>query len=93
MVLFGGSSGQVPPFDLQTLNQKGGLYVTRPALAQYTRTREELLWRAESLFSWIGQGQPRRRIGGPTLSPTPTGHRDLEAAGHGQAPPRAQRAP
>ncbi len=64
MVLFGGSSGQVPPFDLQVLNQKGGLYITRPSLAQYTATREELLWRAESLFSWIGQNNLSVRIGG-----------------------------
>src|SRR4028118_1723688 len=46
MVLFGGSSGQVPPFDLQILNQQGGPYGTRPALAQYTRTRAALPWRA-----------------------------------------------
>nr|WP_323127040.1 zinc-binding dehydrogenase [Rubrobacter tropicus] len=79
MVLFGGSSGQVPPFDLQVLNQKGGLYVTRPALAQYTRTREELLWRAESLFSWIGQGNLDVRIGGTyALEDAARAHRDLE---------------
>ena len=80
MVLFGGSSGQVPPFDLQTLNQKGGLYVTRPALAHYTRTREELLWRAESLFSWIGQGNLDVRIGGSyALEDAARAHEDLEA--------------
>jgi len=79
MVLFGGSSGQVPPFDLQTLNRKGGLYVTRPALAQYTRTREELLWRAESLFSWIGQGNLDVRIGGSyALEDAAQAHQDLE---------------
>jgi NADPH2:quinone reductase len=79
MVLFGGSSGQVPPFDLQVLNQKGGLYVTRPALAQYTATREELLWRAESLFSWIGQGNLDVRIGGSyTLEDAAQAHQDLE---------------
>jgi NADPH2:quinone reductase len=80
MILFGGSSGQVPPFDLQTLNQKGGLYVTRPALAHYTRTREELLWRAESLFSWIGQGNLDVRIGGSyALEDAARAHEDLEA--------------
>jgi NADPH2:quinone reductase len=79
MVLFGGSSGQVPPLDLQILNQKGGLYVTRPALAQYTATRDELLWRAESLFSWIGQGNLDVRIGGAySLSDTRQAHEDLE---------------
>jgi NADPH2:quinone reductase len=80
MVLFGGSSGQVPPFDLQILNQKGGLFVTRPSLAQYTIPREELLWRAESLFSWIGQGNLNVRIGGAySLADTAQAHRDLEA--------------
>jgi NADPH2:quinone reductase len=79
MVLFGASSGPVPPFDLQVLNQKGGLYVTRPALAQYTATREELLWRAQSLFTWIGQNNLDVRIGGTyKLSEADQAHRDLE---------------
>lgn len=79
MVLFGGSSGQVPPFDLQILNQKGGLFVTRPSLAQYTASREELMWRADSLFSWIGQGNLNVRIGGAySLADTAQAHRDLE---------------
>lgn len=79
MVLFGGSSGQVPPFDLQILNQKGGLFITRPSLAQYTASREELMWRAESLFSWIGQGNLNVRIGGTySLADTAQAHRDLE---------------
>ncbi|CAA9443142.1 MAG: Quinone oxidoreductase [uncultured Rubrobacteraceae bacterium] len=79
MVLFGAASGPVPPFDLQVLNQKGGLYVTRPALAQYTATREELLWRAESLFTWIGQNNLDMRIGGTyKLSEADQAHRDLE---------------
>lgn len=79
MVLFGQSSGQVPPLDLQVLNQKGGLYVTRPSLAQYTATREELLWRAQSLFSWIGQNNLNVRIGGTyRLSEADQAHRDLE---------------
>src|ERR687898_145993 len=79
MVLFGASSGPVPPFDPQTLNQKGGLFLTRPALAQYTATREELLWRAESLFSWIGQNNLDIRIGGTySLETAEQAHRDLE---------------
>ena len=78
-MLLGQSSGPVPPLDLQILNQKGGLYVTRPSLAQYTATREELLWRAESLFSWIGQDNLKVRIGGTyKLSDAPLAHRDLE---------------
>ena len=79
MVLFGASSGPVPPFDIQTLNQKGGLFLTRPALAHYTATREELMWRAESLFSWIGQGNLDVRIGGTySLADAAQAHRDLE---------------
>ena len=79
MVLFGASSGPVPPLDLQVLNQKGGLFVTRPALVWYTATREELLWRAESLFSWIGQNNLDVRIGGTyELSEAEQAHRDLE---------------
>ena len=79
MVLFGGSSGQVPPLALQVLNRKGGLYVTRPALGQYTSTREELLWRAESLFSWIGQGNLDVRIGSSyALEDAAEAHGDLE---------------
>jgi NADPH:quinone reductase len=80
MVLLGASSGPVPPLDLQVLNQKGGLFVTRPALAWYTATREELLWRAESLFSWIGQNNLDVRIGGTyELSEAEQAHRDLES--------------
>ena len=79
MVLFGASSGPVPPFDIQTLNQKGGLFLTRPALAHYTASREELMWRAESLLSWIGQGNLDVRIGGThSLADAAQAHRDLE---------------
>ena len=79
LVLFGASSGPVPPVDLQILNQKGGLFVTRPSLAQYTATREELMWRAQSLFTWIGQNNLSVRIGGTyKLSETDQAHRDLE---------------
>ncbi len=79
MILFGASSGPVPPFDLQTLNNKGSLFTTRPKLADHTATREELLWRAESLFSWIGQNNLNVRIGGTyRLSETDQAHRDLE---------------
>ena len=80
MVLFGQSSGPVPPLEIQTLNQKGGLFLTRPSLVQYTVTREELLWRAESLFSWIGQNNLEVRIGGAyALSDAAQAHEDLES--------------
>ena len=79
MVLFGASSGPVPPLDLQILNRKGGLFVTRPSLAHYTGTREELLWRAESVLSWIGNNALEVRIGNTyPLSEAAQAHRDLE---------------
>ncbi|MDO4917703.1 MAG: quinone oxidoreductase [Rothia sp. (in: high G+C Gram-positive bacteria)] len=52
-VLFGGASGQVPPFDLQRLNALGGLFVTRPSLAHYLLTREEMQWRMKELFDRV----------------------------------------
>src|ERR687890_1414842 len=79
MVLFGASSGPVEPLDPQVLNQKGGLFLTRPALVQYTADRDELLWRAENLFSSIGQNNLDVRIGGTyELSDVAQAHRDLE---------------
>jgi NADPH2:quinone reductase len=79
MVLFGASSGPVPPVDPQTLNQKGALFLTRPALAWHTLTREELLWRAESVLSWVGNNTLEVRIGGTyQLSEAAQAHGDLE---------------
>ncbi len=63
LVLFGQSSGPVPPFDLTILNGKGSLYVTRPSLGHYTSTPDELHWRAGDLFGWILDGKLKLRIG------------------------------
>jgi NADPH:quinone reductase len=63
MVLYGGSSGQVPPFDLQRLNTAGSLFITRPTLGAYIADRAELLWRAGDLFEWIAAGELDVRIG------------------------------
>jgi NADPH2:quinone reductase len=63
MVLFGGASGQVPPFDLQRLNRAGSLFATRPKLGDYVATREELLWRANEVFAAVSDGSLRVRIG------------------------------
>jgi len=62
LVLFGASSGAVPPFDINVLQNKGSLYVTRPTLAHYTASRDELLWRSGDVFKWIGEGKLRVRI-------------------------------
>ncbi len=62
MVLYGQSSGRVPPFDPQTLNAKGSLFLTRPTIGNYIQTRDELLQRANDLFEWIVEGKLNVRI-------------------------------
>jgi NADPH2:quinone reductase len=62
MVLFGGSSGAVPPFDLIILTHKGSLFLTRPSLANYISTREELVARSGAVFSMITAGRLKLRI-------------------------------
>jgi NADPH2:quinone reductase len=64
LVLYGGSSGQVPPFDPQRLNSGGSLYLTRPTLGHYLRTRDEFLWRAEEVLGSLADGTLRVEIGG-----------------------------
>jgi NADPH2:quinone reductase len=64
MVLFGAASGPVPPVDPQVLNRKGSLFLTRPTLAHYIATREELLWRASEVFAQVADGRLTVRIGG-----------------------------
>ena len=79
LVLFGGSSGAVPPFDLIQLSQKGSLYITRPTLGHYTLTREELEWRAHDVLGWIADGKLKLRIHKTyPLSEAAQAHRDLE---------------
>ena len=63
LVLCGQSSGPVPPLDPQVLNQKGSLYLTRPTLAHYTATRDELLARAGEVLGWVADGSLTVRIG------------------------------
>jgi NADPH2:quinone reductase len=80
MVLYGGSSGQVPPFDLQRLNSGGSLFVTRPTLAHYAHDPDELRWRTGDLFSWIAKGELDVRIGGEyPLAEAARAHEDLAA--------------
>ena len=62
MVLFGGSSGAVPPFDPLILTQKGSLFLTRPSLGNYITTREELVARSSAVFSMITGGKLKLRI-------------------------------
>jgi NADPH:quinone reductase len=62
MVLYGQSSGPVPPFDLAQLAAKGSLFITRPTLGHYTLTRQELLRRAGDVLGWIASGGLKLRI-------------------------------
>ena len=61
MVLFGGSSGAVPPFDLIQLSTRGSLFVTRPTLKDYVATRADLEWRAGDVFRWVAEGKLKVR--------------------------------
>src|SRR5271170_467366 len=79
MVLFGGSSGAVPPFDLVTLSQKGSLYVTRPTLGHYIATRDELVARSGAVFGMMAAGKLELRIEHTyPLAEVQRAHRDLE---------------
>jgi NADPH:quinone reductase len=62
LVLFGQSSGLVPPIDPGSLASKGSLFLTRPILGHYVATREELLQRAGDVLAWVGKGQLRLRV-------------------------------
>jgi NADPH2:quinone reductase len=79
VVLFGGSSGAVPPFDLIRLSQMGSLYVTRPTLKDYIATREELDQRTGDIFRQIEHGRLNLRIEHVyPLADAAHAHRDLE---------------
>lgn len=79
LILFGRSSGPVPPFDPEVLNRKGSLYLTRPTLVHYIATREELLWRSGELFRWIKDGELKVRIDTTfPLSAAAEAHRYME---------------
>jgi NADPH:quinone reductase len=79
LVLFGQSSGPVGPFDPQALNAKGSLFLTRPTLANYIATREELVWRSDELFRWMRDGSLTVRIDRAfPLAQAAAAHRYLE---------------
>lgn len=79
MVLFGGSSGAVPPFDPIVLTQKGSLFLTRPSLGAYIATREELMARSSAVFGMIAAGKLKLRIEHRyPLAEAQRAHRELE---------------
>jgi NADPH2:quinone reductase len=79
MVLFGGASGAVPPFDPILLSQKGSLFLTRPSLGHYVATRAELEQRAGDVLGAIARGQLHLRIEHIyPLSEAARAHRELE---------------
>ena len=79
LVLFGGASGPVPPFDLQRLNSGGSLSITRPSLGFFLRTPEERAWRYGELFEAIDRGALDIRIGATfPLDAAADAHRALE---------------
>ena len=80
MVLYGQSSGQVPPFDTAVLNAKGSLSLWRPSLTNYAMTREQVRERAGDIFRWIENGELAVTIGGAfPLADAADAHRLLES--------------
>jgi len=79
LVLFGASSGPVPPVDPQMLAQKGSIYMARTTLAHFTATRAELLARSGAVFAMIAGGKLKLRIAHTyPLGQAQQAHRDLE---------------
>jgi NADPH2:quinone reductase len=79
LVLFGGASGAVPPFDPMRLTQKGSLFLTRPTLGHYIATRAELEQRAGDVLGAIARGELKLRIEHEyPLADAARAHRDLE---------------
>jgi len=63
MVLFGQSSGPVPPVNPQILSAEGSLFLTRPTMAHYILTRQALLDRASEVLNWVASGELSVRVG------------------------------
>ncbi len=82
LVLYGNASGPAPAVDPLTLMGKGSLFLTRPTLPHYTRTRDEVRWRAGALFDWIAAGHLKVRIVRTfPLAAAAEAHRMLEGRG------------
>jgi len=79
MVTFGNASGPAPDFSPLLLTQKGSLFLTRPSLASYSSTPEELAWRAGDVLKWVTEGKLKIHIHKVyPLAEAAQAHRDLE---------------
>ena len=79
LVLFGQSSGPVPPVDPLVLTQKGSLFLTRPSLAHYVADAGSFRERATKVLNWVAQGSLKLRIERTyPLAELAQAHRDLE---------------
>ena len=56
LVLFGATSGAVPPVNPKRLNAAGLVYLTRPSRLHFIRTRDAFTWRTNQLFDAIATG-------------------------------------
>ena len=80
LVLFGASSGPVPPVDPQRLNAAGSVFLTRPTLGDHVADRDELDWRAAEVFGAVTEGSLDVRIGATyPLADAAEAHRALES--------------
>jgi NADPH2:quinone reductase len=80
LALYGAASGPVPPVDPQRLNSAGSVFLTRPKLADYVATRDELTWRAGEVFDAIQNGSLRISISGRyPLAEAHRAHQDLQS--------------
>jgi NADPH2:quinone reductase len=80
LALFGAASGAVPPFDLQRLGGLGSLAITRPTIAHFISSKEELLWRTSEIFEDIESGRLKIEVGGIyDLEDAQQAHKDLES--------------
>ena len=64
LLVYGTASGPTPPLEIPRLNAGGSLYVTRPSIAHYAASTEELRRRTDEVFSWIAKGELTVTIGG-----------------------------
>ncbi|HEX7536968.1 MAG TPA: quinone oxidoreductase [Dermatophilaceae bacterium] len=80
LVSYGSASGKVPPVDPSLLQTKGSLFFTRPTLAHYAATKDELFERSSELFGWIASGEVSVRVGARySLDQARQAHEDLES--------------